>query len=132
MRVVLEAQEGCAQNARPTPDDAKAIVKMLLARGADPNVADDRGNTPLMAAAWKCDAEVVKTLLAAKANMNAKNLSDMTAFEFGLLEASDGAAALAAAGFRLPAAKVKNYTEAYAKDPKRLALVKKATKVAAK
>ena len=132
MRVVLEAEEGCGGGARPTPADAKAILKMLLARGGDPNIADDRGNTPLMEAAAKCDAEVVKTLLAAKANMNAKNISDMTAFEFGLLDATEGAAALAAAGFRLSPAKVKIYNEAYAKDPKRLALVKKATKTATK
>jgi len=132
MRVVLESDEACGQGARPPPADAKAILKMLLARGGDPNIADDRGNTPLMEAAPKCDAEVVKMLLAAKANVNAKNLSDMTAFEFALTEASEGASMLAAAGFRLSPAKVKIYTEAYAKDPKRLALVKKATKVAAK
>ncbi|MGZ7040627.1 MAG: HEAT repeat domain-containing protein [Thermoanaerobaculia bacterium] len=128
MRVVLEAEEGCGAKARPTPADAKVLLKMLLARGGDPNIADDRGNTPLMEAAEKCDLEVVKTLLAAKANINAKNASGMTAFEFGLFDATEGASAIAAAGFRLSAEKVKNYREAYAKDPKRLALVKKATK----
>ncbi|MGZ4809574.1 MAG: HEAT repeat domain-containing protein [Thermoanaerobaculia bacterium] len=128
MRVVLEAEEGCGAKARPTPADAKVLLKMLLARGGDPNIADDRGNTPLMEAAEKCDLEVVKTLLAAKANINAKNASGMTAFEFGLFDATEGASAIAAAGFRLSAEKVKNYREAYAKDRKRLALVKKATK----
>ena len=130
MRVVLEASEGCDPKVRPTPADTKAIIKLLLARGADVNAGDDRGNTPLMEAAEKCDAEVVKTLLAAKANMNAKNGSDMTAFEFGLFNATDGAAALAAAGFRLSAEKVKIYRQAYAKDPKKLALVAKATRSA--
>jgi len=132
MRVVLEAEEGCGAKARPTPADAKALLKMLLARGGDANIADDRGNTPLMEAVEKCDLEVVKILLAAKANINARNGSDMTAFEFGLFDATEGAAALAAAGFRLSPAKVKIYTEAYAKDPKRLQLVKKATKTATK
>ena len=128
MRVVLEASEGCDPKVRPTPADTKAIIKLLLARGADVNAGDDRGNTPLMEAAEKCDAEVVKTLLGAKANMNAKNGSGMTAFEFGLFNATDGASALAAAGFRLSAEKVKMYRQAYAKDPKKLALVAKATK----
>ena len=54
----------------------------------------------------------------------------MTAFEFGLFNATDGAAALAAAGFRLSPEKVKIYREAYAKDPKKLAVVNNATKSA--
>ena len=130
MRVLLEAQEGCNASVRPTPADTKAILKLLLARGADPNLGDENANTPLMAAAQHCDAEVVKILLGAKANMNARNGSGMTAFEFGLIFATDGAAALAAAGFRLSPDKVKMYREAYAKDAKKLALVAKATKVA--
>lgn len=130
MRVLLQAQEGCNADVRPTPADTKSILKLLLARGADPNAGDDNSNTPLMEAAQKCDAEVIKILLGAKANMNAKNGSGMTAFEFGLVFETDGAAALAAAGFRLSPDKVKIYREAYAKDPKKLALVAKATKAA--
>jgi hypothetical protein len=110
-------------------------VKLLLARGADANITDERGMTPLMVAAQKCDAEIIKILLAAKANMNAQNKTGTTAFEFGLYFTTDGAAALAAAGFRLSADKAKTYEDAYAKDPKdakRLALVRKATKPAAK
>ncbi|MEK6375913.1 MAG: HEAT repeat domain-containing protein [Acidobacteriota bacterium] len=128
MRVLLEAEEGCNASVRPTPADTKAILKLLLSRGADPNIGDDNANTPLMTAAQNCDAEVVKILLGAKANMNAKNGSGMSAFEFGLIFETDGAAALAAAGFRLSPDKVKMYREAYAKDPKKLALVAKATK----
>jgi HEAT repeat protein len=129
MRVLLEADEGCKASVRPTPADTKAILKLLLARGADPNLGDENANTPLMTAAQNCDAEVIKILLGSKANMNAKNGSGMTAFEFGLVFDADGAAALAAAGFRLSPDKVKMYREAYAKDPKKLALVAKATKV---
>jgi HEAT repeat protein len=129
MRVLLESQEGCNAEVRPTPADTKAILKLLLARGGDPNMGDDNANTPLMTAAQTCDAEVIKILLGAKANMNAKNGSGLTAFEFGLIYTTDGAAALAAAGFRLSPDKVKIYREAYAKDPKKLALVAKATKV---
>jgi HEAT repeat protein len=126
--VILEAEEGCSAGVRPTPADTKAALKLLLGRGADANITDDRGMTPLMVAAQDCDAEVIRILLGAKANMNAKNKTGMTAFEFGLIYESDGAAALAAAGFKLPTDKVKMYTDAYAKDPKKLALVKKATK----
>jgi HEAT repeat protein len=125
MRVLLESQEGCNAQVRPTPADTKALLKLLLARGGDPNIGDENANTPLMTAAQSCDAEVIKILLGAKANMNAKNGSGMTAFEFGLVFESDGAAALAAAGFRLSPEKVKIYREAYAKDAKKLALVNK-------
>src|SRR5678815_4707498 len=51
MRVLLEGEEACAANVRPTPADAKATLRLLLARGGNPNIADDRGNTPLMQAA---------------------------------------------------------------------------------
>src|SRR6185369_16916790 len=108
--------------------DAKSLVKLLLARGADPKQADDRGNTALMEAAQKCDAEVVKMLLKAGADMNAKNKMGLTAFEFGLWSASPGAAALAAAGYRLPPDKVKTYREAYKTNAKVIALIDKATK----
>ncbi len=106
----------------------KAILKMMIARGANPKIADDRGNTPLMAAAEKCDAEVVKMMLAAGADMNAVNKSDTTAFEFALDRSNEAAAALAAAGFRLSKEKVKIYREAYKDKPKVLELVKRATK----
>ncbi|HYU78035.1 MAG TPA: HEAT repeat domain-containing protein [Vicinamibacterales bacterium] len=127
LRVLLEADEACGAKARPTPSDAKAILRLLLARGGNPNISDDRGNTPLMEAVAACDVEVTRILLGAKADMNAKNITGLTAFEFGLFDSTDGAAALAAAGFRLSAEKVKMYQEAYAKDSKRLELIRKAT-----
>jgi HEAT repeat protein len=128
LRVVLEGDEACHVTVRPTAAGTKAIVKLLIARGADPNIADDRGNTPLMKAVEHCDVEVVKMLLAAKADMNAKNITDTTAFEFGLQNESDGAEALATAGFRLSEERVKIYRTAYAQEPKKLALLKKATR----
>ena len=107
--------------------DEKTIVRLLIARGADAKAADDRGNTALMEAAQKCDAEVVKMLLKAGADMNAKNKMGLTAFEFGMWNASPGAAAIAAAGYRLPADKVKMYRDAYKTNPKILALIDKAS-----
>jgi HEAT repeat protein len=132
LRVAVEGPDACQPAVRPTSAGTKAIVKLLLARGADPKGADDRGNTPLMEAAQKCDAEVVKMLLKAGADMNAKNKQGLTAFEFGLWNASDGAGALVAAGYRLPAEKAKTYREAYKNNPKSVALIDKATKSAGK
>jgi HEAT repeat protein len=128
LRAAIEGPDSCQPGVRPTSADTKSIVKLLLARGADPKGADDRGNTALMDAAQKCDAEVVKMLLKAGADMNAKNKQGMTAFEFGMWNASDGAAALVAAGYRLPAEKAKTYREAYKSNAKVVALIEKATK----
>ena len=49
------------------------IVKMLLAVGANPNAADNKGRTALMAATAGKNLEALKTLLEAGANPNATN-----------------------------------------------------------
>lgn len=120
--------DACDPGQRPTPASTKAMLKTLLSRGANPKAADENGNTPLMGAVEQCDAEVVRMLLKAGADMNVKNGSGLTAFEFGLWYATDGAGAVADAGYRLPADKVAMYNEAYKSNPKVLALIKKATK----
>lgn len=120
--------DACDPGERPTPGSTKTMLKTLLARGANPKMGDDNGNTPLMGAVEQCDAEVVKMLLKAGAEMNVKNGSGLTAFEFGLWYGTDGAGAVADAGYRLPADKVKMYNEAYKAKPKVLALIRKATK----
>lgn len=125
--VALEG-DACHPAVRPTAKETKDIIKLLLARGADPKIADENNNTPLMAAAEKCDAEVVKMLLKAGADMNVKNGSDLTAFEFGLYNGNDGAAVLTDAGFRLSDEKVKIYREGYKDRPKSQVLLKKAVK----
>jgi hypothetical protein len=66
-------------------------------------------------------------LLKAGARLNAVNQAGLTAFEFGLFSAHDGLDALVAAGYRLPAEKVKVYLEAYKTNPKAVALVKRAS-----
>jgi ankyrin repeat protein len=43
-------------------------VRALLARGADPDLANDRGQTPLAGAVFKKEREVVKALLEAGAD----------------------------------------------------------------
>jgi hypothetical protein len=70
---------------------------------------------------------IVRMLLARGADMNAKNKQGVTAFEFGMWSATDGAAAIVAAGYRLPAEKAKQYREAYKGNAKVLALIDKAS-----
>jgi ankyrin repeat protein len=56
-----------------------AAVKRLLARGAEVNARDGRGETALMRAAVYADAGVVAALLAAGANANARDKAGATA-----------------------------------------------------
>mgnify|MGYP003693896359 CR=1 FL=1 len=70
-------------------------------------------------------AVVMNALLKAGAKLNAVNQAGLTAFEFGLFSGHDGLDALIAAGYRLPAAKVKLYLDAMQSNPKSVALVKK-------
>eukprot|EP00959_Pyramimonas_sp_CCMP1952_P451129 9444960-Pyramimonas_sp.AAC.1 len=45
------------------------MVRKLLAAGVNPNVADAKGDTPLIKALWRADSlDVVKILLEAGAN----------------------------------------------------------------
>ena len=53
------------------PDAAK--LEQALKDGADVNARDEKGNTPLHIAARSGDVEVVKMLLAHRANINAIN-----------------------------------------------------------
>lgn len=46
-------------------------VKLILAHGADPNTANDRGQTPLAGAVFKGYPEVVQALVAAGADPDA-------------------------------------------------------------
>jgi hypothetical protein len=118
----------CSPGVRPTAPDTITIVQTLIARGADASLADDNGNTPLMQAAMGgCDAVVMNALLKAGAQLNAVNQAGLTAFEFGLFAAHDGLNALLAAGYKLPAAKVKVYLDAYKANPNAVALIKRAT-----
>lgn len=123
----------CSPGQRPTPGAVKDVLKMLLARGADVNLADTRANTPLMAAAMGgCDRETLGLLIKAGAKIEVKNASGLTAFEMGLFSGHDGLEELIAAGYRLPADKAALYRQGYASNPKALDLISKATAPAKK
>lgn len=118
----------CSPLQRPTAAPVKEITKLLLARGADVNLADSHGNTILMAAAMGgCDRETIGALIKAGAKVGAKNSAGLTAFEMGLFSGHDGLEELIAAGYRLPADKAAVFKQAYAAQPKSLDLITKAT-----
>ncbi len=127
--VMLQAGDGCAPGVRPTKADTKAMIKLLLERGADANRGDGNGFTPLMAASMKgCDREVMKLLIGAGAKVGVTNPMGITAFDMGLYSGHDGLEELIAAGYRLPPERAKAYEKAFADKPAVLALVKKATR----
>lgn len=127
IRAMLFASPACSARERPTRPATVAMVKLLLERGADPNQADEHGNTALQEAASKgCDREVMRLLIKAGADVNAKNKMDINAFEMGLWNAHDGLEELVASGFRLAPARVKVLSDAYKDKPASLALVRKA------
>lgn len=53
-------------------------LRFLLARGADPNLKDGKGNTPMMVAANIGEVGMIEILVTAKANVNLANSSGET------------------------------------------------------
>ena len=127
IRVMLFASPACSPGVRPSRGEAKAIVKLLLDRGADIHGADENGNTAITEAASKgCDRELMRMLIKAGAKISVPNKSGLTPFEMGLWMGHDGLEELIAAGYRLPPDKVKLYLEGYKDRPAAIAMVKKA------
>jgi len=130
LRVMLFSSTSCNPAERPTKSATKAMVKLLLDRGADVNSADAMsGNTALMeASSHGCDRELMRTLIKAGARVDVKNKVGLTPFEMGLFWGHDGLEELIAAGYRLPPDKVKLYREGYAGKPAVQAMITKAAK----
>ena len=129
IRVMLFSSQGCAPNVRPTKAETKAVVKLLLDRGADIHAADKNGNNALTEAASKgCDRELIRMLIKAGAKINVGNASGLTPFEMGLWMGHDGLEELIAAGYRLPPDKAKAYLDGYKDRPAAITMVKKAMK----
>lgn len=121
--------DACRPNQRPTKSETKAILRMMIERGVDPNASDEHGNTALMHAASRgCDREVIRMLIKAGAKVDAKNSAGLTPFEHGLWMGHDGLEEIIAAGYRLPPEKVKAYLEGYKDRPAAQAMVRKAVK----
>jgi HEAT repeat protein len=127
--VALQVGDACAPGVRPSKADTKAMIRLLLERGAEANRGDAHGLTPLMAAAMRgCDREVMKLLIGAGAKVGTTNAMGLTAFDMGLYFGHDGLEELIAAGYRLPPEKAKAYEKAFAEKPAVLALVRKAAR----
>ncbi|WP_230482814.1 ankyrin repeat domain-containing protein [Sphingomonas sp. Leaf21] len=56
----------------------ETYLRFLLQKGADPNLRDGRGNTPLLLAVGGGQLEMIRILTAAKANPNIGNASGET------------------------------------------------------
>ncbi len=70
------------------------IVKLLLERGADPNVRDDKGWTPLMKASWSGCEKVVQALLDYGADLSLRDSKGFTALAMATLNNQTGAVTL--------------------------------------
>jgi uncharacterized protein len=60
------------------------LTRLLLSKGANPNIASNRGFTPLMRAAGHGNIEVVKLLLKSGANINLRDINRKTAYDLAL------------------------------------------------
>jgi hypothetical protein len=121
LMIVFFGGEACAKGAA-----GREIVALLLKKGADVNQQDEKQNTALMFAADKCDRETLRMLLKAGAKLDAKNWAGLTALQMGIVSGNPGLEELIVAGARLDPKTAKEYAEAYKKNPKALALIKKA------
>lgn len=128
LHLLFFGRSACDPGVRPTPASTLAVTSLLLARGADVNAADANGNTPLMFAADKCDAVLIGSLLAAGAEVGARNNAGLAALEMTIWSGNDGLEALINAGARLSAETAAAYRKAYQANPAAVALVDKATK----
>jgi len=128
LHLLFFTRAACDPAVRPTPAATAALLDLLLARGADANGTDENGNTPLMFAADKCDAAIVKRLVAAGARVGATNGSGMTALEMSMWSGNDGLGALIDAGARLKPETAAAYREAYKANPQALSLIDRAAR----
>jgi len=122
LMIVFFGTEACG-----TPEKGHEITALLIQRGADVNQKDEKQNTALMFAADKCDRETLRMLLKAGAKLDAKNWAGLTALQMGIATGNPGLEELIAAGARLDPATAKAYAEAFKRNPKAVALVKKAS-----
>ena len=81
----ITSKKGTGQETMATPlyislaNDQEAAARLLLSRGADPNIPDSALGTPLMLAAGKGQLSLLRRLIEAKANVNAQDSDGWTA-----------------------------------------------------
>mmetsp|Transcript_112413 Transcript_112413/g.177739 ORF Transcript_112413/g.177739 Transcript_112413/m.177739 type:complete len:159 (-) Transcript_112413:7-483(-) len=76
--VVFEGSQQSPPLLYPAGEGDLHAVRKLLAEGAEVNAASASGETSLHVAGIKCVADVIQTLLEARANVNAKALPGET------------------------------------------------------
>ncbi|GAA5100765.1 ankyrin repeat domain-containing protein [Chryseobacterium ginsengisoli] len=84
---VKNVNSGSAQGSALTASvfkNNKELTHKLLANGADANLADSNGVTPLIYAVQLQDKDLVKMLLENKANKNLSDKQGKTAFEYAI------------------------------------------------
>jgi len=122
---------GCSVMSYPSPAATTDLTKLLLERGADPDISDDRNNTALKLAASACDASVVRILIEAGADMDATDNFGMTVFDTAIgisaFSGSDAPEAFLDAGFRLSPEKAAVHYKNYGDNPRILDLLDRAT-----
>lgn len=121
----LATAHGCMMAAEK---DVLPVVDALLAAGADVNHVDDYGLGVLLMAAQKCKGTVVTRLLKAGADPEQRSPQGLSPLSMALVvENDDAAEALVEHGVRLSRASVAKLFPEPPTDPKRAALVKRAT-----
>jgi len=130
---VLYFGAGCTVMKYPSPTVTTTLTTLLLERGADPDIMDDRNNTALKLAASNCDGSVVRLLIEAGADMEATDNFGATAFETAIgissFSGCDAPEAFLDAGVRLPPETAAKYRETYADNPRILDLLNRAAAV---
>jgi ankyrin repeat protein len=58
------------------------VIRLLINRGANIESVDEIGNTPLLTACWEGNVVMAIELIDKGANVNAKNIGDMTALHY--------------------------------------------------
>ncbi|MFC3159443.1 hypothetical protein SAMN05443633_103358 [Chryseobacterium arachidis] len=87
MKNVKDINSGSAQGSALTASvfkNNKELTQKLLANGANANLADSNGVTPLIYAVQLQDKDLVKILLENKANKNLADKQGKTAFEYAI------------------------------------------------
>lgn len=103
--------QGCTALLRASGGGHRAVIELLLARGADPKLAARTGATPLSAAVSMRQVEIVDRLLAAGATLEQRLPGDVTVLMLAAaLGMPDACTRLLAAGANINAADAQGLT----------------------